>query len=136
MKTGCKTYSLAASFHVYVSQQCICLYLYSWPVYLFVSDQFIYLYISYLVFYTVSQPVYFLCLAASYESPWTLPEPFAMKVYWVLMFPIKVLMFFSIPDCRRPGIWSKLYPATFILSIVWIAGVSYVMVWMITVAGK
>ena len=52
------------------------------------------------------------------------------------MLPIKVLMFFSIPDCRRPGIWSRLYPLTFFMSIVWIAGASYLMVWMITIAGK
>lgn len=72
--------------------------------------------------------------SASYESPWTLPDPFPMKVYWVLMLPVKVLMFFSIPDCRRPGIWTKLYAATFIMSIVWIAAASYLMVWMITIA--
>ena len=52
------------------------------------------------------------------------------------MIPMHALFFVTIPDCRRPGKWHKTYPITFVMSIAWIAGLSYIMVWMVTVAGK
>ncbi|XP_061186017.1 sodium/potassium/calcium exchanger 3-like [Saccostrea echinata] len=70
-----------------------------------------------------------------YESPWKIPDTFLKRVFWVAMIPMHALFFISIPDCRRPGKWHKTYPLTFVMSIAWIAGLSYVMVWMVTVAG-
>ncbi|XP_046350106.2 sodium/potassium/calcium exchanger 3-like [Haliotis rufescens] len=70
-----------------------------------------------------------------YESPWTVPNGVVHRIYWFAMVPIRCLLHFTVPDCRRPGKWRKTYPLTFTLSIVWIAAFSYVMVWMVTIAG-
>jgi len=43
--------------------------------------------------------------------------------------PIRLAMYFTIPDCRRPQL-KKLFPITFFMCIVWIAIYSYFMVWM------
>ena len=74
--------------------------------------------------------------AKEYESPWQIPDTFLKRVFWVSMIPMHALFFVTIPDCRRPGKWHKTYPITFVMSIAWIAGLSYIMVWMVTVAGK
>ncbi|XP_046573406.1 sodium/potassium/calcium exchanger 3-like [Haliotis rubra] len=70
-----------------------------------------------------------------YESPWTVPDGVIHRFYWFVMIPIRFMLHFTVPDCRRPGKWRKTYPLTFTLSIVWIAAFSYVMVWMVTIAG-
>lgn len=70
-----------------------------------------------------------------YESPWQIPDTFLKRIFWVAMIPMHALFFVTIPDCRRPGRWHKTYPVTFVMSIAWIAGLSYIMVWMVTVAG-
>lgn len=74
--------------------------------------------------------------AKEYESPWQIPDTFLKRVFWVAMIPMHALFFVTIPDCRRPGRWHRTYPVTFVMSIAWIAGLSYIMVWMVTVAGK
>lgn len=74
--------------------------------------------------------------AKEYESPWQIPDTFLKRIFWVAMIPMHALFFVTIPDCRRPGKWHKTYPVTFVMSIAWIAGLSYIMVWMVTVAGK
>lgn len=71
-----------------------------------------------------------------YESPWLIPISFPARILWVTMLPVKAILYISIPDCRLPGRWRKMYPLTFIMSVVWIAGFSYIMVWMITIAGN
>jgi len=71
-----------------------------------------------------------------YESPWTIPDHFLSRVFWVLMLPMKALFFISVPDCRKPGKWRKTFPVTFTMSVVWIVGLSYVMVWMVAIVGK
>ena len=38
--------------------------------------------------------------------------------------------------CRRPGCWKKTYMFTFINSIIWISGLSYLMVWMVAIIGQ
>ncbi|XP_045168765.1 sodium/potassium/calcium exchanger 3-like isoform X2 [Mercenaria mercenaria] len=69
------------------------------------------------------------------DSPWDIPDHIVGKIYWAVMLPMKCLMFVSIPDCRRHGIWRRLYMLTFALSIAWIAACSYLMVWMVTIIG-
>ncbi|KAL5006588.1 hypothetical protein ScPMuIL_015394 [Solemya velum] len=69
-----------------------------------------------------------------YDSPWDIPQNFLLRIYWVAMIPVKAIAFVTIPDCRRPG-WRKFYFLTFLGSIIWIAGFSYIMVWMVTIAG-
>lgn len=70
-----------------------------------------------------------------YESPWEIPDRFLARVYWVAMVPVKAVSWATIPDCRRGGNWRKLYPLTFLSSVVWIAIYTYLMVWMLTIAG-
>ena len=57
------------------------------------------------------------------------------RFYWVAMLPVKAILYITVPDCRLPGRWRKLYPLTFIMSVAWTAVFSYIMVWMITIAG-
>ncbi|CAL1535831.1 unnamed protein product [Lymnaea stagnalis] len=70
-----------------------------------------------------------------YESVWTIPDGKLMKVLWVIVCPIKAVFFLTIPDSRRPGIWSRLYLLSFFMSVAWISATTYLMVWMVTIAG-
>lgn len=54
---------------------------------------------------------------------------------WVIGWPIKLLFVISIPDCREHK-WSKWYPLTFAMCIVWIGTLSYVVNWMMTIIGN
>ncbi|KAJ8308710.1 hypothetical protein KUTeg_013584 [Tegillarca granosa] len=53
---------------------------------------------------------------------------------WGLMYPLHAVLYYTVPDCRKPR-WERWFMATFILSIVWIAIFSYIMVWMVTYIG-
>ncbi|OXA59613.1 Sodium/potassium/calcium exchanger 5, partial [Folsomia candida] len=55
-------------------------------------------------------------------------------VKWGLSWPIRFLLSLTIPDCRSPKL-SHLYPVTFVSSTLWIAALSYVASWMMTVVG-
>ncbi|KAK2145890.1 hypothetical protein LSH36_649g01031 [Paralvinella palmiformis] len=70
-----------------------------------------------------------------YDSLLTSPKGCCKRFIWLMMLPCSFLMVFTIPDFRRGGFWAKLYPLTFFFSIVWIAGLCYVMVWMVTITG-
>jgi len=70
-----------------------------------------------------------------YESPLTFPDTWSGRIWWILMMPVTLLYMVTIPDCRRPGCWQKTFMLTFIMSIAWIAVLSYLMVWMVCVAG-
>lgn len=69
------------------------------------------------------------------ESLWSMPrEGSFSQIMWVLFWPVRFLLHFTVPDCRRPSM-RKWFPLTFTLSVVWIGGVSYVAVWMVTIIG-
>ncbi|CAF0914881.1 unnamed protein product [Adineta steineri] len=53
---------------------------------------------------------------------------------WIITAPIKIVFYFTIPDCRNPR-WFKWYPFTFIMAIVWLCLLTYLMVWMVTIIG-
>ncbi|XP_054712115.1 sodium/potassium/calcium exchanger 5-like isoform X2 [Uloborus diversus] len=55
-------------------------------------------------------------------------------VWWVMMYPSLVLFYLTIPDIRNSK-WNKLFPLTFLMSVVWIGVLSYLAVWMVTVIG-
>jgi Ca2+/Na+ antiporter len=63
--------------------------------------------------------------------PFEVPETWPGRVFWIVGLPVSVAMCVTIPDCRRP-VFAKLWPVTFICSIVWIAVLAYFMVWMTT----
>ncbi|XP_041987136.1 sodium/potassium/calcium exchanger 4-like [Aricia agestis] len=71
----------------------------------------------------------------SVSSVWSWPDEktsLGKKLLWVLTWPICLLLWATIPDCRRH---QNLYPVTFIMCITWIGGVSYLVAWIITILG-
>ncbi|XP_070577286.1 sodium/potassium/calcium exchanger 3-like [Ptychodera flava] len=67
-------------------------------------------------------------------SPFTIPDSALGITKWLLVWPISVLLYFTIPDCRKKR-WVRWYMVTFITSIIWIAIFSYIMVWMVSYIG-
>ncbi|XP_035209780.1 sodium/potassium/calcium exchanger 4-like isoform X1 [Stegodyphus dumicola] len=51
--------------------------------------------------------------------------------WWFLMYPANLLFFLTIPNCS----FNKLYPITFLMSVLWISVLSYLAVWMVTIIG-
>eukprot|EP00462_Mataza_sp_D1_P024477 CAMPEP_0175137108 /NCGR_PEP_ID=MMETSP0087-20121206/9635_1 /TAXON_ID=136419 /ORGANISM="Unknown Unknown, Strain D1" /LENGTH=613 /DNA_ID=CAMNT_0016419913 /DNA_START=235 /DNA_END=2073 /DNA_ORIENTATION=- len=68
-------------------------------------------------------------------NPFEIPDSCGGKVWWLLTFPLAVLMWLSIPDVRNDK-FKKWYFMTFLMSIVWIAAMSFCMVWWATVFGE
>ncbi|XP_076631843.1 sodium/potassium/calcium exchanger 4 isoform X1 [Colletes latitarsis] len=70
------------------------------------------------------------------ESPFTWPTEsnVATKCWFVFTWPLRFLLFITIPDIRRER-FKKLYPVTFIMCVIWIAIASYLVSWMMTVVG-
>ena len=56
------------------------------------------------------------------------------KAMWIFTLPSIVLLFFTIPDCRKKK-WQKFYLLTFTSSAIWMGGLSYVLVWMVSLVG-
>lgn len=56
------------------------------------------------------------------------PSETFQRIYYIIKFPLLALMFITLPDVRRPKLW-KLFPITFIMSIGWIGGLTFFMVW-------
>lgn len=54
-------------------------------------------------------------------------EGFLAWAQYILVLPIVVVTVFTVPDVRRPG-WGKWCYVSFIISIIWIGGFSYLMV--------
>lgn len=70
-----------------------------------------------------------------HESVWSMPDEGSVhQILWVLFWPARFLLHFTVPDCRRLSM-RKWFPLTFALSVVWIGAVSYVTVWMVTIIG-
>ena len=68
------------------------------------------------------------------ESPFSMPQGFIARVLWILALPVACLFYVTIPDCRRDK-WEKWYLVSFFVSVVWIALLSYVLVWMVAIMG-
>ncbi|CAN7944523.1 unnamed protein product, partial [Ixodes pacificus] len=69
------------------------------------------------------------------ESVWFMPREGSVgQVLWVLFWPVRFLLHFTVPDCRKESL-RRWYSLTFILSVVWIGAVSYLTVWMVTIIG-
>lgn len=56
------------------------------------------------------------------------------RIWWLLTWPINLVLLVTIPDCRRPSL-RKFYPITFLMCIIWIASTSYIVGWVITIIG-
>jgi len=68
-------------------------------------------------------------------NPLEVPESMLGKFFWLLGLPLSVMMWLTIPDCRRP-MFAKWWLGTFSMCIVWIGALAFVMVWMVTEFGK
>ncbi|XP_078347216.1 sodium/potassium/calcium exchanger 3-like [Oculina patagonica] len=68
------------------------------------------------------------------DSPFSVPQGLVSRVLWILALPITCLFYVTIPDCRRDR-WEKWYLVSFFVSVVWIALLSYVLVWMVSIIG-
>lgn len=67
-------------------------------------------------------------------SPFHIPKGCGSKIKWLISWPLLLLLFFTVPNCAKPR-WEKFFMLSFILSTLWIAVFSYVMVWMVTIIG-
>ena len=56
------------------------------------------------------------------------------KILWLTGLPIIILFWLTIPDASKPR-WKRWFPMTFVVCLVYIAGFSYVLVYMVTVIG-
>ncbi|XP_072348426.1 sodium/potassium/calcium exchanger 4-like isoform X3 [Scyliorhinus torazame] len=68
------------------------------------------------------------------NSPFSPPGGYLNKVKWLSSWPVLIVLFFTVPNCAKPR-WENFFMLTFFMSTVWIAVFSYLMVWMVTVAG-
>ncbi|XP_041984343.1 sodium/potassium/calcium exchanger Nckx30C isoform X4 [Aricia agestis] len=62
------------------------------------------------------------------------PSGFRKQITYLLVAPIVFPLWLSLPDTRTPR-GKKLFPITFLGSIIWIAFFSYLMVWWANIAG-
>ncbi|XP_022073139.1 sodium/potassium/calcium exchanger 4 isoform X1 [Acanthochromis polyacanthus] len=67
-------------------------------------------------------------------SPFHIPRGIGSKVKWLLSWPLLLLLYLTVPNCAKPR-WEKFFMLSFILSTIWIAVFSYLMVWMVTIIG-
>uniref|UniRef100_A0A674ATY4 Solute carrier family 24 member 5 n=1 Tax=Salmo trutta TaxID=8032 RepID=A0A674ATY4_SALTR len=70
-----------------------------------------------------------------HKSVFSMPENDLKRILWVLSLPAIVILYLTIPDCRR-RFWKKWFMFTFFMSAVWISAFTYVLVWMVTIVGK
>ncbi|XP_064173421.1 sodium/potassium/calcium exchanger 3 [Anguilla rostrata] len=66
--------------------------------------------------------------------PFRAPAGLCNRLKWLLAWPLCLLLYCTVPDCSRPP-WERWFMASFFSSTLWIAGLSYIMVWMVTVIG-
>ncbi|XP_061668763.1 sodium/potassium/calcium exchanger 4 isoform X2 [Syngnathoides biaculeatus] len=67
-------------------------------------------------------------------SPFGIPKGCGNKIKWLISWPLLLLLFLTVPNCGKPR-WERCFMVSFILSTVWIAVFSYLMVWMVTIIG-
>nr|XP_042702285.1 sodium/potassium/calcium exchanger 3 [Chrysemys picta bellii] len=67
-------------------------------------------------------------------TPFDLPSGKMEILKWLFTWPLSFLLHFTVPNCNKPY-WEKWFMVTFASSTLWIAALSYVMVWMVTIIG-
>ncbi|XP_052746522.1 sodium/potassium/calcium exchanger 4-like [Bicyclus anynana] len=75
-------------------------------------------------------------LSLSQPNPiWSWPNKTTsifQKLYWLVSWPIRIMLWCTIPDCKK---YYRIYPVSLMMCIMWIAGVSYLVAWIITIIG-
>ncbi|XP_011334260.1 sodium/potassium/calcium exchanger 4 isoform X2 [Ooceraea biroi] len=62
------------------------------------------------------------------------PDSTCEKIWWVITWPINLVLLITIPDCRKSK-FKSWYVFTFIMCVMWIAISSYIIGWVITIIG-
>ena len=68
------------------------------------------------------------------DSPFSVPQGLISRTLWILMLPVICLFYVTIPDCRKSR-WEKWFLVSFFMSVLWIAALCYVLVWMVLIIG-
>jgi Ca2+/Na+ antiporter len=69
------------------------------------------------------------------SNPWELPEGgFSETSKYLLAWPITLTLYYSVPQCGKEE-YKHLYLVSFLMSTIWIAAYSYIMVWMVAYCG-
>lgn len=66
--------------------------------------------------------------------PSSVDQTVSSWILWGIMLPCTCLYYVTIPDCRKIR-WEDWFLVTFFVSLVWMALLSYVLVWMIAIIG-
>ncbi|XP_063296570.1 sodium/potassium/calcium exchanger 4 isoform X1 [Pelobates fuscus] len=66
--------------------------------------------------------------------PFSVPSGCVNQFKWCFSWPLILTLYLTVPNCTKPR-WENFFMLTFLLSTVWIAIFSYIMVWMVTVIG-
>ncbi|XP_029707240.1 sodium/potassium/calcium exchanger 3-like [Takifugu rubripes] len=66
--------------------------------------------------------------------PFRVPAGVCSKLKWLIMWPLSLLLFCTVPNCAKRR-WERWFLVSFFTATIWIAGLSYIMVWMVTVIG-
>jgi hypothetical protein len=69
-------------------------------------------------------------------DPFDMPKEWLKIIIFIVTFPVRLLFFVTIPDCRRERFKKfPFYFITFLISIIYIGAISYCIVWMIVIIG-
>lgn len=71
-----------------------------------------------------------------YRSIMSFPKGKFERLAWIIMLPATLVIFLLIPDFKRPGCCRNVHFLTLTMSVVFIGGISYVLVWMISLIGE
>ena len=63
------------------------------------------------------------------SSPFTIPSEWYKKIIWIFSLPAILIFHITIPDCRRPK-WKTWFPLTMLMSSLWVAVLTYILLWM------
>ncbi|CAF0779543.1 unnamed protein product [Didymodactylos carnosus] len=67
-------------------------------------------------------------------SPTRAPKKTHKLIKWILLYPVRLLMHITIPDCRT-AVFRDYYYLTFVMSTIWVAGLAYILVWLVVIVG-
>ena len=70
----------------------------------------------------------------SEDSPFSVPQGLISRSLWIMALPVACLFYVTIPDCRKEKL-ENWYLVSFFVSVLWIALLSYVLVWMVSIIG-
>jgi len=68
------------------------------------------------------------------DSPFSFPQGLISRSRWIMALPVTCLLYVTIPDCRKEK-WENWYLLSFFVSVLWIALLTYVLVWMVSIIG-